>query len=63
MSEYVEPGELQQERERSAAPTAIDVRRPADYVASHLPGARNISAEETPSHLAEIPRDRPIVVY
>jgi rhodanese-related sulfurtransferase len=41
----------------------IDVRSPQEYAAGHLPGAENIPADELERHLAEIPSDKPVVVY
>ncbi|RME75715.1 MAG: rhodanese-like domain-containing protein, partial [Chloroflexi bacterium] len=45
-------------------PFLIDVRKPEDYAAGHIPGAVNMSAKTffTPENLAKIPADKQIVV-
>lgn len=45
-------------------PLLLDVREPAEYAVSHLPGARNLPPDADPAlALAEVPRGRPLVVY
>jgi len=44
------------------APVVIDVRSPAEWAEGHLPGARHIPLGYLTGRLAEIPRDRPLVV-
>lgn len=44
-------------------PLLIDVRMPDEYAAGHLPDAINIPVDELRSRLAEVPRDRNVVVY
>lgn len=56
------------ERELTAPPEErpllVDARAPEEYAVSHLPGAlRAETEEEALSVLAEVPRDRPVVVY
>src|SRR5579884_3122270 len=63
MEEYISPAELRNQQEVGRAPTIIDVRSADEYAAGHLPGARNIPVDELGEHLAEIPRDRPVVTY
>ncbi len=44
----------------------IDARRPEDYAAGHIPGARNIFAYDFTAHIPELvglPRTKPIVIY
>ncbi|MEN3026441.1 MAG: rhodanese-like domain-containing protein [Chlorobiota bacterium] len=44
----------------------IDARRPEDYAAGHIPGARNIFAYDMEAHIPELlqlPRSKPIVIY
>jgi hydroxyacylglutathione hydrolase len=49
---------------RSANPPAlIDVRNPGEVAAGWIPGARHIPLAQLPSCLADVPRDRPVVVY
>ena len=40
----------------------VDVRSPAEFAAAHVPGTLNIPLQELGSRLAEIPRDKPVVV-
>ncbi len=44
------------------AVTVIDVRNATEYAAGHLPGSLHIPVGYLPERLAEIPRDKPIVV-
>ena len=41
----------------------LDVRTPGEYAEKHIPDAVNIPVQELESRMAELPRDRPIVVY
>jgi rhodanese-related sulfurtransferase len=41
----------------------VDVREPDEFAAGHLPEARNIPLGQLGERLAEIPLDRPVVVY
>ncbi|MEV0368334.1 MBL fold metallo-hydrolase [Streptomyces sp. NPDC050636] len=41
----------------------VDVRNPAEYAAGALPGARNIPLATLPDHIAQLDRDRPVVLY
>lgn len=41
---------------------ALDVRRATEFAEGHLPGAINYSHTRLAAHLAEVPRDRPLVV-
>lgn len=41
----------------------LDVRTPEEFVSGHVPGAVNISHEQIAERLAEIPRDREVVLY
>jgi rhodanese-related sulfurtransferase len=63
MDELITASKLRQDEARGEGPTLIDVRAPEEFAAGHLPGARNIPADEVARHLAEIPRDRPVVTY
>lgn len=40
----------------------VDVREPVEFSLGHLPGAKSIPLGQIESRLAEIPRDRPIVL-
>lgn len=41
----------------------IDVSRPQEYAAGHLPGARSIPLEELEERLPELDHERPVIVY
>lgn len=43
--------------------TLLDVRTDGEWSAGHLPGATLIPVQELPERIAEVPRDRPVVVY
>lgn len=40
----------------------IDIRSTNEYTSGHIPGARHIHAGYLPQHLAEIPRDKVVVI-
>jgi rhodanese-related sulfurtransferase len=40
----------------------LDVREPAEYALGHLPGAVNVPQADLATRLAEVPRDRPLLV-
>jgi hydroxyacylglutathione hydrolase len=42
--------------------TVLDVRNRSEYAAGHLPGSLHIPVGYLPERLAEIPRDKPIIV-
>jgi phage shock protein E len=51
-------------REKIAAGAKIiDVRSPGEFSASSYPKAKNIPLDALPSRLAELPKDKPIVLY
>ena len=41
----------------------LDVRANSEYAAGHLPNAHQLHAGRLSTHLAELPRDRPLVVH
>ena len=41
----------------------IDIRKEADYRKETYPGARHIYWEEFETHLAELPKDKPIYLF
>jgi phage shock protein E len=45
------------------APFVLDVRTADEYVAGHVPGAVNIPHDQLASRLAEVPKDRDVVLY
>ncbi len=44
-------------------PFVLDVRTPTEFSAGALPGASNFPVDTLREHLAELPRDRPILTY
>ncbi len=63
----LEPGEISienfEDALKSKAITVIDVRGPSEYASGHFPGAINISLDELPAKLDEIPTDKFVVVH
>lgn len=47
---------------RSGAAGALDVRRASEFAQGHEPGARNIAHTRLIEHVADLPRERPIIV-
>jgi rhodanese-related sulfurtransferase len=45
------------------APYVLDVRTAEEFVAGHVPGAVNIPYDQVASRLAEVPKDRDVVLY
>jgi rhodanese-related sulfurtransferase len=41
----------------------IDVRRPHEWEAGHIPGARRVEVNDLPAAAEELDRDRPLVLY
>jgi adenylyltransferase/sulfurtransferase len=41
----------------------VDVREPAEFEIVSIPGATLIPKGDIPSHLAELPQDKPVVLY
>lgn len=50
-------------RKLASGATVVDVRTPAEFQRGAFPGAVNIPLAELPARSAEIPRDRPVVLY
>ena len=50
---------------RAATPklVVLDVRTPGEYAQGHLEGWVNIPVEELEGRLAEVPADRPLLIY
>lgn len=45
------------------APFVLDVRAPEEFVTGHVPGAVNIPYDQVAARLAEVPKDKDIVLY
>lgn len=41
----------------------LDVRSPEEYAAGHVPGAVNVPYDQVAARLAEIPKDKDVVLY
>jgi phage shock protein E len=41
----------------------LDVRTPQEYAAGHVPGAVNVPHDQLTSRLAEVPKDKDVVLY
>jgi len=41
----------------------LDVRTPKEYAAGHVPGAVNVPYDQVAAQLAEIPKDKDVVLY
>jgi phage shock protein E len=41
----------------------LDVRTPQEYAEGHVPGAVNVPHDQLASRLAEVPKDKDVVVY
>jgi phage shock protein E len=54
---------LDRQKSATQAPYVLDVRTPEEYVAGHVPGAVNIPHDKLASRIAEVPKDRDVVLY
>ena len=45
------------------APFVLDVRTPEEFVTGHVPGAVNIPYDQVAARLAEVPKDKDVVLY
>ena len=63
MDQLITPERLREQLSGDQPPVVIDVRTKEAYQAGHIPGAIHIPGQELRRRLAEIPRDRNIVVY
>lgn len=60
----VTPAEVAQRiKDAKTAPVVVDVRTAEEFAGGHVPGAKNIPVKELEARLAEVPKDRPVVVY
>ena len=41
----------------------LDVRTPQEYAEGHVPGAVNVPQDQLASRLAEVPKDKDVVIY
>src|SRR5512134_1951806 len=54
---------LQRQARNDAALFVLDVRTPEEFAAGHVPGAVNVPHDQLANRLAEVPRDKDVVVY
>ncbi len=54
---------LERQAKRDPSLFVLDVRTPQEYAAGHVPGAINVPYDQVASHLAEIPKDKDVVLY
>lgn len=63
-ADTVSPAQVaQQIKDPKTAPFVLDVRTPEEFAEGHVPGAKNIPVAEIAERAAEVPKDRPVVVY
>src|SRR5512134_2665749 len=54
---------LERQQKGDASLVVLDVRTPDEYVAGHVPGAVNIPHDQVAARLAEVPKDKDVVIY
>jgi rhodanese-related sulfurtransferase len=54
---------LERQQKGDDATYVLDVRSPEEYASGHVPGAVNIPYDQVASRMAEVPRDRDVVLY
>ena len=59
----VVPAELAKRLKSESAPVVLDVRTEPEWNAGHIPGALHVPVDQVKARLAEIPRDRDVVVH
>ena len=62
-SRRVEPDELRRWLARADAPLVIDVRRHDEHATGNISGSRNVPLQVLGTSLADLPRDRELVVH
>jgi rhodanese-related sulfurtransferase len=53
----------ERQQRKDASLFVLDVRAPEEYAAGHVPGAVNIPHDQIAARLAEVPKDRDVVLY
>jgi len=54
---------LEATKKGADAPFVLDVRSPEEFVAGHVPGAVNVPYDQIATRLAEVPKDKDVVLY
>jgi rhodanese-related sulfurtransferase/glyoxylase-like metal-dependent hydrolase (beta-lactamase superfamily II) len=62
-TERVSPEELAEELHQAAPPFVLDVRAPRECGQTRIAGSVNIPLNQLPARIAEVPRDRRVVVH
>jgi len=62
-TDRVSPEELAEELNGAAPPFVLDVRAPRECSHSRIEGSVNIPLNQLPARIAELPRDRRVVVH
>jgi rhodanese-related sulfurtransferase len=57
------PVETFADRYQEEAPVVVDVRKPSEFAAGHLPGAINLPLDLLHDNLAQFPKDQPVYVH
>jgi len=54
---------LERQQKDGAATYVLDVRSPEEYASGHVPGAVNIPYDQIAARMAEVPKDKDVVLY
>jgi len=54
---------LERQQTESSTLIVLDVRRPDEFAAGHVPGARNVPHDQVADRLDELPTDKDLVIY
>jgi len=54
---------VERQQRADADLVVLDVRSPGEFAAGHVPGAINIPHDRIGEHLAEVPKDKDVVLY
>lgn len=54
---------IERQQQADAALVVLDVRSPGEFAAGHVPGAINIPHDRIGERLAEVPRDKDVILY
>jgi rhodanese-related sulfurtransferase len=54
---------LERQKKGDDSTVVLDVRSPEEYAAGHVPGAVNIPYDQVASRIAEVPKDKDVLLY
>jgi phage shock protein E len=54
---------VERQARNDSALFVLDVRTPEEFAAGHVPGAVNVPHDQLANRLADVPRDKDVVVY